>query len=400
MASKEDLAMGIIHRNKQLGAVILGFCGLIVLASTIIYAYYYLTFHAADFKAYYLAAIRFTAGEPLYSPGPFLGQVQGLSAEKYLYPPIVVLVFIPFLALPVMMGAFIWVTIQAVLVYAALLILLKSIDADTILNRVILAFTVFAYYPTLRWMQLGQVTGLITALITFAGATTIARRSEIQSGAAFAVVALIKPFYAPSGAGLVRDIKRVLSILAIFILLIYASLLLFGINTHVDYLGVLQTGKGWGIYHDQPLGHRPLYAFGVIGLIVKAGLILAVFITTLRYRNATGRQHRALFSLGVIVVAIAGPTANTLTLATTLPAYVVMTVDEWRYGGLPTLPIGCYVATHVSKITLLQGVSVISTVVPGLLGRITVQSLITIQPSVLGLVPFLLLTWYRVVKPM
>ena len=174
-------------------------------------------FFGMNFSVYYVAAEAALAGESMYDvPAP------GYPGEDYyLYPPILVLPFVPFLILPRMIGfaAFTLLSLAAGVV-AALLVVRYLRDAGVDVGRVDAAllvgfFTVSTHVvPTLYFGNVNLLLG-VGAVVGFLaleragvpgerGWGPTDRRLEALAGVAFGLVALVKAFPALLGVWLLR----------------------------------------------------------------------------------------------------------------------------------------------------------------------------------------------------
>lgn len=200
----------------------------------------------------------------------------------------------------------------------------------------------------------------------------------------------IKPFYAPSAAYLLKDKRDVLTAAVTGIALVGASLLIFGLETHAAYLEVLQEGKGWGWTGSLPRRYTPFWILDEFAIVMKAALVIFVLGISLRYRHVKGHRYRALLCLGIVTAVLAGPTANTLTLAAGIPAYIIAFVDEYRRGGsLVVIPVAAVVATHLSKFLLVSVATLGPQYITGIPWAVIYQTVFAIQPATLSL----LLLW-------
>lgn len=333
-----------IRTRPRLGAITLGTLALL-LVWPMLYVYlmrlgYVGDFHHGDFGAYYIAALDWQAGEPLYVE-PYFG--------GWLYPPVYVLVFVPFLELGFDTSSWLW-TIGSVL---ALWFALQALVAASGIRlrwweRIVGLWALVGFHPLLYGSRLGQSSVAIAAVVTLAFAAFELERASgrrvyaYTSGLLTVIAGTIKLFYAPVGAHLLHDHRRLMGALAGGIVLAVVSLLVFGIEPHVGYLEMLRWGEGWGrdplhpsawfpgYYRPHYVVHAwalPLRALGVIGLVA-----LAVWI-----RGA--ETDRELFALGIVSIPLIGPQVSTHDLVVTLPAIVTLLVIELRRGGHPAIPI-------------------------------------------------------------
>lgn len=190
---------------------------------------------AWDFRAYVHGANAFLAGEPFVGASPDVGN------GRYVYPPIVVVVFVPYALVGV------W---SAFLLHSALNVLFGLVLAASIVSVVenrlgrrlaridralVVAFCLFSTYPAIALGQ-GQVDHAV-AVSLVAGFLWLERGEEVKSGLAFAFPAVVKLFPALVGIWLLhrRAYRAIAAASAGGLTALGASLLLFGVDTHRRY---------------------------------------------------------------------------------------------------------------------------------------------------------------------
>jgi hypothetical protein len=144
-------------------------------------------FHQPDFGAYYGAAGRFLAGQPLYfitEPAPFV---------PYLYAPVVALLFAPFRLLALAQAAVLWFACN-VLLLVALRRLLARLSGTFGGARLALFFAAIGFAIEREW-NVGNV-NLLTLVVCLMAVALAARQSWAGAGGALALGIAIKP---PSG---------------------------------------------------------------------------------------------------------------------------------------------------------------------------------------------------------
>lgn len=194
---------------------------------------------AWDLQAYYEAGAAVMAGEP------FIGLQPEIGGGEYVYPPIVVLGFVPYglfssweipfaihaLVNLSLLGALAWVTLRE-LEYLGVPIA----RADRVL---IVAFCVASLYPLMN-LGLGQVDPFITLLITmvFIG---VERRRDHLAGTALAIAGIIKLFPIAIGIWLLyqRRWRAIATAFLVGVLAILVSLFVFGLQTNQAYVELI-----------------------------------------------------------------------------------------------------------------------------------------------------------------
>ncbi len=326
-----------------------------------------------DYGAYSGTVETWRAGEALYVPNE-----DGGYHGSYLYPPITLLAFVPFTLFPFDVGATLLGVVSIVVLWlgldGAIAVMGYSLRRW---ERVVLLGAIVGFHPVLFTFKMGQVPTLLTGLLALAfvtselaiqraGASAPPESNSRQAAAlAYASGALttlgssMKLHYAPSGAHLLRDRRRLVGALGTVGLLVVASLAIFGVQAHLDYLDVLTWGKGWGTSARSPelwmpAYYRPLYVLGPLSLPVRILGVLGVIALALSARQATDATTRwATFALGVAAVPILAPKAYTQDLVILLlPAVVLLGLELLREDGQPWIPILALLLVHVHSFGL------------------------------------------------
>lgn len=316
-----------------------------------------------DFQqAFYTAGERFLAGENLYA------DVQ----NPYVYPPVVALVFAPFTVFSPWVAGLAWNVVSLLVLGAGLLALLRAFDVHLSLPGVVVSFwALVGFFPTILWLKSGQVSGFLVGMFCFAVAAherswrdDEAPLLALASGALTAAASVVKPFYAPSGAHLLRDRVRFLGAVVAVGGIVGASLLL-GVDVFADYLAVLLDGKGWGqtatpggietdITKWGPFFFRPLYLFGPAALYVGLALTVGVAALSLYGRVTDAEQAEyATLILGLTTIPFASPITDLYTVNTLVPALVLAFIVELRReDGYPEVPVLSALLFHVHAYSL------------------------------------------------
>jgi hypothetical protein len=245
----------------------------------------------------------------------------------YLYPPIFVLIFVPFTFLPPIISGIVWDLITLIFLIWSVSKLISTFEVNfNWKKRLLLYLIVASFAPTITWMKLGQVSGLLAGVLCLSGATLRSNNHEL-SGVFTTLGSIVKPFYATSGAHLLRHRRRFLSAVITGSGIIILGLLIFGIDTHLEYLGVLREGKGWGSAIGPSDWHathfNPFYILGPMKHLPRVIIVLGTAGLAL-YSNKTEVPIEYIFALGVSIVPLAGPTTNTLALSAVIPAILMV----------------------------------------------------------------------------
>lgn len=307
-----------------------------------------------DFGVYDNAVERWRAGEPLYVPNE-----SGGYHGSYLYPPAFLLLIWPFALLSFQNGAVAWELFSVLLLWAGLQRIISGLGGDlSRWERGLLLWALLGFQPLLLSVKLGQVAAFFTAMLCFALVAIVGHASEHRvSGAFTGFVGVLKLPYAPSGAYLLRDRRRLAGAAGLTVALGLLSVLYFGLDTHLGYIEVLQWGIGGSGGSRSPRlwlppYYRPLYAVEYLAgatasLTVRLGIVAWIVLVTLLAVDEP--VDRETFALGVAAVPLLSPRTYTYYLVALLPAIVVLLAVELERcrgrdlegsrGGLPTVPI-------------------------------------------------------------
>ena len=183
---------------------------------------------------------------------------------------------------------------------------------------------------------------------------------------ATALVGIIKFAYAPVGAHLLHDRRRMVGALLILPPFVWLSIRCFGIEAHLTYVDVLRWGveKGsgearsptlWLAPYFKPLGWVPAaQALRVVVCLGVAGL--SVF--------APPRARRTVFALGVATVPLFTPQTYAYYFVALLPATVLLLAGELDRDGRPELVLLAVLSLHLHSYGLKFLVHTVPDVVP------------------------------------
>jgi hypothetical protein len=325
-------------------------------------------FRFGDFGAYTGAVDRWQDGQPLYrrtDEGGFWG--------TYLYPPVVVLLFWPFEALLAFRdGAMAWVLASGVFLWTGLQALVGALGYDLRWReRVGLAVLVAGFHPAALTAKLGQTALFMSGLLSFAAAALVrdGRTADavgvrgtdgtqtglqetpwaLVAGAATAVVGIVKFAYAPIGAHLLADRRRLLGALLVVPPVVWLSVRCFGVEAHRTYLDVLRWGVArgsdgarsptlWLAPYYKPLAWLPgAQAFRVVVSVSVAALAVL----------APPRARRTVFALGVAAFPLLTPQTYTYYFVALLPVAVVLLAGELERDGHPELVLVGVLLVHL-----------------------------------------------------
>lgn len=377
-------------------------------------------FEYFDWGALSGGVVRWYRGETVYWKRGDVGY-----HGSYLYPPVYLLAFLPFYELqrtgaltwvPIAetafdVGAVAWNTVTVGLLWVGLQLVIAECGLRLRLyERALLAWLLLGFQPLLYSMKLGQASAFLAATFCFAfvamercGAGDD-RRSRFASGALTAVGSGMKPFYATSGAHLLRDRDRLTGAVVGVLVVVAVSVGVFGVGNHLAYLDVLAWGKGWGTDPAPPwLWHagyyRPLYVLAdvspYLSMAVRAAGLLAIVAVSLLARSADA--DRETFALGLVAIPFFAPQAYTHDYVALLPAVVVLLAVEFaREDGRPLLPVLALWLLNVQAYGIKLVVHHLPAGVP--FAESLVQATPFLQPGLWGNLILLGLAGYRVAE--
>lgn len=302
-----------------------------------------------DFAAYYNAGLRVNAGIPIYKEMTQVSAIRGvdgsLAATGFLYPPLFAVLFVPFTLLPFSMAAIVWnVSTFGIFVLGAIR-LFRSFGYDVGSYRSIaIAYLLLGFAPTITWMKAGQISGLIAGLFFFSAASARSRNNSSQyiSGAQTIVAVLVKPYYAPAGAHLLSNWRKLVGATVAGGCVFLLGIAIFGPDQTVEYTSILVNVEGRG-EGPIPLSNwaadtfRPLYIFGSYRLIIRLVFIGLCVLIAFYVKNTDGDQV-LLFAFGLSIVPIAAPKPNVTTLTIIAVCLVLLGLEAYdREKEIPSL---------------------------------------------------------------
>lgn len=315
-----------------------------------------------DFDTYYYSARRLLDGGSLYADTV----APNGSSRRFMYPPVAILLFLPFAFLPFTAAGITWNVFSVLVLAAGVTKLLTELaaDADFALTKsryLLVLACVVGFAPTVNWIKAGQATGVVVGGLCLSVASLLqARRTTSSSPGICAsllipVVCSVKPYYAPSGAHLLQDSRRlgyaVLSGVTVAIL----GVLALGVDVHQQYLDVVLTGQSNLVFPVPPSQwnasiYSPLYPLGDFAVAVRIALILATIAAVV---VAAYYQYRPieLALLGIAIIPVATPT-RVDGLTALIPVYLVLLLRYWERPSLRTATLVSILAVHVHPYTI------------------------------------------------
>lgn len=348
-----------------------------------------------DFGAYTSALDRWRAGDPLY-----VRTEEGGYGGGYLYPPVFLLVVWPFAQVSFDTGAALWELCSVLFLWGSLQSLVRLLGHQLRLwERGLLLWVLVGFHPLLFSVKQGQISAFLAGLVTLSAVgllfgertASTATAASYASGACTGVVGVVKLVYAPVGAHLLVDHRRLLGAVGAGVALLGVSLVAFGVDAHVRYLDVLRWGKAEPV--RSPLlwmapYYRPLYALAPVSLPLRLLGSLAVAGLAFAAGASAGRE---IFALGVAAMPLLAPQAYTYYLTALVPAVVVLLHVELTVGGRPVLPVLAVFLCHVHAYGLGLAVEFLPPLlpyrtasVPGLDATVADVVVSFVQPGVWG----------------
>ncbi|WP_207586773.1 glycosyltransferase 87 family protein [Halomontanus rarus] len=267
---------------------------------------------------YYYAGEAILTGENVYTVTP-----PDYDGYNYLYPPIVVLAFLPHALLGSETAAFALQTILNVAAGTGIAIVVwrglarRGVSLERVDYALVLGFTLLSSHAITQVIQ-GQVT-LWLAFLLAAGFDALEREREREreavAGAAFALAALVKLFPAVIGLWLVRRRawRGVAAAVATGCGGLLAGLVLFGPDLTIQYVTEVLTGRFQeSTFDGVPDPDRSLVTvrrlFAALGvgptlLTPLALATLAPFVAAL-YRRVDTDERRLAALLGTLVATL------------------------------------------------------------------------------------------------
>ena len=297
--------------------------------------------YSIDFQAYWLAGGRILAGEAerLYAPGggPAEGTPRALPAAEFKNMPLVAVGFAPLAEFDYLTAKriFWWIGLAALLATAlvvGLWILPASLGPP--MTRVAAAVALVACFaPAQTALRHGQTTPLVTLLVTGYLAAAL-QRKRLAAGLLLAAAAIIKwPAWLLAVSDALHRRRHVLAaFLAGVVLLTGASVALFGMPLHDEYMSEVRSHAGTVMtgHNNQSVAAvltrlsgpvpahdwtpRPLSNGVQVGtVLVTLGLLAAVLLALLPRRSGppldagTSRllEFPAVTALGIVILPVA-----------------------------------------------------------------------------------------------
>lgn len=319
-----------------------------------------------DWGAYGSAVNRWQAGEAIYirnDSGGFHG--------KYLYPPFVLLLILPFTFFEYPQGPAVWGLVSTVLLWLGLVAVVRHAGHDsTRLQKLLLLVAVLGFQPLLLSVKMGQMAGFMVGTLCLAyaalprGATSTGR--SFLSGLLTGAVGLAKLPYAPASAHLLTDRNRLVGGAVAAVGLVGLSLAVFGVETNVGYLdvwrwGIEAGGRARSPVHMKVPYYRPFYPIAAHSFPVQIGLSAVVAALALK---APEEYNHEVFALGLASIPLISPKTYTYYLVAMLPAAAVLLVREHGRDGFVGVPIAAILLANLQS----YGLRVLVDVAPKLGG--------------------------------
>jgi alpha-1,2-mannosyltransferase len=319
-----------------------------------------------DFGAYSNGVGRWQAGESFY-----VQTEEGGYHGSYLYPPVVLLVFAPFvLTVPFAIGAPAWAVCSVLLLWVAVQRLASALGCRLHpVERLLCLPVVVGFQPLLLSVKMGQTAGFLGAVLTLAASASLRGRAS-ASGVLTGVAGVVKLPYAPAGAHLLADRRRFAGAVGGGVALLACSVLVFGVDPHLTYLDVLE----WGLREGSdarsprlwlPPYYRPLYGVPyslALRLLASLAIVGLVLRTT---GDDPADAVRETTALGFAAVPLLAPLTYAYYFVAAVPAAVLLVAVELdRPDGRPALPVVGLLCLHAHSYGLRTAVELTPEWVP------------------------------------
>lgn len=316
-----------------------------------------------DFDTYYYSAERFMNGESLYAEAV----APNGSSRQFMYPPISIIIFIPFTYLQFTTAGIIWNILSLVMLSIGVAKLLTELIVEfelghsnvQLYNFVILS--VVGFSPTINWIKSGQASGIIAGGLclsmayTLVGKRTSKNMHMLLAGAIIPMVCSIKPYYAPSGAHLVQNIRRFGHSIIGSIIIVASSLILFGSEIHIRYIDQLLQGESSLIFTIPPSDwnaaiYLPLYFFGDSALYIRI-ILVVVTVASVLVLSWYNYDKLNIALLGLVIIPVATPT-RVDGLVALIPVYLVLLIRYWKYKSFRIFTLLSIMLVHIHPYTI------------------------------------------------
>jgi len=289
-----------------------------------------------DFGAYRGGVERWQAGGTVY-----VENEDGGYHGTFLYPPVALLLFAPFVGHP--FGPEAWVLASALLLWVGMIGVVEAlVGSRSWGERLLFGWFLCGFQPLVLASKMGQTAAFMGGLLCFAfialerGAES--RPARFASGALTAVVGVVKLAYAPVAAHLLADRDRFAGAVVAGVGLVTVSLLVFGLERHLTYVEVLAWGVGQGGATRSPALWLAPYFRPLAGLAVALPVRLAGSLVVAAYAACADGADRTTFALGVASFPLLTPLAYTYYFVALLPAAAILIHGELERGGRPVVP--------------------------------------------------------------
>lgn len=359
-----------------------------------------------DFDTYYYSAKRFLEGGSLYADSV----APDGSSRRFMYPPIAVVIFIPFSFLPFTAAGILWNTFSLAFLAFGIRELLTELAKEsevelTTSNQVVILLSVIGFSPMINWVKAGQASGLVAGGLCLSVAfllksdRTSNKLSAVYTSVSIPIVCAVKPYYAPSGAHLLQSAKRFTYAVAGGLTIAVLSLVIFGVEEHASYFTEILTGNNNLVFTTPPSQwnasiYSPFYVFGDFAAELRYILLLVTVITVLllQYR---GDERLETALLGIAIIPMATPT-RVDGLVALIPVYLVLLFRYWTSGQFRVATLVSIVFIHIHPYTIELVAKLGPRYVSGF-GKLT-PIIPILQPALWGHLLLLFLLAYRIVN--
>lgn len=293
-----------------------------------------------DFDTYYHSAHRLRNGGSIYADTV----APDGSSRRFVYPPVAILIFLPFSFFPFTIAGILWNVFSVLVFSIGMVKLLKELLYNSNMefsktHYIIAISSAIAFSPMVNWIKAGQASGIVAGGLCLSVAYLLENERTSNVLPAFyasvliPVICSIKPYYAPSGGHLLQDIKRLAYGIFGGAIIFTLSLLLLGVDTHIKYINVIQSGQSNLVFTTPPSQwnagiYAPLHIFGELAISIRIILILAT-IATILVLTYYDYEQLEIALIGIAIIPIATPT-RVDGLVALIPVYIVILIHYWE----------------------------------------------------------------------
>jgi hypothetical protein len=363
-----------------------------------------------DFDTYYYSARRILQDRSLYAEAV----APNGSSRKFVYPPVAIVLFVPFSFLPFTISGILWNILSLMILLFGVSQLFSELihesqyDTNKI-NHMVVLLSIVGFAPTINWLKNGQASGVVVGgLCLFVAYLLRSKRVsggepdiyDIFASILTPAICFIKPYYAPSGAHLLQNTRRLIISAISGCIILVISILMFGVETHMIYIETILLGEGSNLTFTTPPSqwnasiYSPLYIFGHSAHIVRA-IIIPTTVVTILILNYHTKNKFEIVLLGMLLIPIATPT-RVDGLSALIPVFLIMLIRYWEVTRLRTLTIISVLLIHIHPYTIELLAKIGPQYIP-ILDEVAI-AVPLLQPALWGHILISVIVFYTIVR--